>query len=61
MLPVTKCRIEGCDRPTMVKKHGLCRPHYLRYWAGEPVGGPIPARRKLPPFRDQRQRVRRKV
>lgn len=51
MLPIVKCRIEGCERPTMVKKHGLCRPHYMRYWLGQPLGGPIPARRKLPPYK----------
>lgn len=54
MLPIVKCRVEGCERPQWVRKHGLCRPHYLRYWEGKPVGGPIPEQRKLTPYKPKK-------
>lgn len=47
---IIKCRVEGCLRPTMIRKHNLCRAHYMRWWEGKPVEGPIAPRRKLAIF-----------
>lgn len=37
------CRVAGCDRPVVVRKHELCKRHHhrlLRY--GDPTGKPVP-------------------
>lgn len=34
------CSVNGCDKSVFVKKRGLCKGHYLRWWRhGNPTGG----------------------
>jgi hypothetical protein len=40
-----KCRVNGCDRPVMNKKHRLCGGHYAQYKRGSRLR---PLARKLP-------------
>lgn len=57
---IVKCKVKECLRPTMIKKHGLCRAHYMRYWQGLDLGGPIPPRRKLDPFKKKTKAGKRR-
>lgn len=44
---MTKCSVEGCDRPAKTK--GWCHAHYMRWWSTgkEPVG-PVASHRRTP-------------
>ena len=51
------CRVPGCDRPTYIRKHRLCRGHYLRYWqTGDPGTTPIQPRRQHPAYQPKKTR-----
>lgn len=46
-----KCSVKGCDRKSEVKKHKLCRTHYMRYKLKGDVGeGKIKKRIPLIPY-----------
>ena len=33
------CVVKKCPRPMQYQKHGLCRPHYMRWYRTGDVGG----------------------
>ena len=46
-----KCTVVGCDRKIEIKKHKLCRTHYMRYKIKGSVGeGKIQKRIVLKPY-----------
>ena len=46
-----KCIAPHCEREVEIKKHGLCRTHYVRYRNTGTVGTkPINASRSLAPY-----------
>ena len=46
-----KCAVRACDRPVLVKKHGLCLAHYKRWQRNGEVGAAkIQKRRELKPY-----------
>jgi len=47
-----KCSIEGCDRPSYIAKHRLCRAHLQNYYRkGEPGVGKIRTKKQHIPYR----------
>jgi len=51
---IVKCKIDGCLRPTMIRKHGLCRGHYMRWYEGRPMDGPIRKQKPVQPFKGKK-------
>lgn len=48
------CGIEGCDRPTYIGKHKLCRAHLQNYYRkGDPGIGKIRAKKKHQPYKEE--------
>lgn len=46
-----KCSIDGCNRKSDLKKHQLCRTHYMRYRRKGEVGEePIRKRNEIKPY-----------
>jgi hypothetical protein len=46
-----KCCVKGCDREWVVKKHQLCRTHYMRYRnKGDPGDGRIVPKTPIKPY-----------
>lgn len=53
---IIKCKVRGCLKPSEISRHGLCRPHYMRYWkTGDP--GPATFNRKLVPYNPKKAKT----
>lgn len=55
---IVKCKIEGCLRPIALKKHGLCRGHYMRWYQGRPMEGPIQSRQPVEPYNPKKSKAK---
>ena len=52
--PARRCKVRGCGRPPLIRKHGLCGAHYKRWQRTGDVGAAKvqlrAPRRILPPY-----------
>lgn len=49
-----KCCVSGCARKKIIKSHGLCKSHYMRYWRTGIVGGLIRAKKAMKVYKSEK-------